>query len=93
MSVIRREQTNILSGGGAKYVGLVTVTYPNYQFWTIVHMLATMDPVVVCYDEFGVEIEPWSVTVVDANTVQVYFGPAHGGLSFRPAPSGKVIVM
>ena len=93
MSVIRREQTNIVGGSSAKFVGTVTMVYPNYQFWDVIHMLGTIDPVVTCFDEFGVEIEPWRVTVVDANTVRVYFGAGHGGLGFRPAPSGKVIVM
>jgi hypothetical protein len=93
MSVIRREQTNIVGGGGSKFSATVTMVYPNYQFWLIPHMLATLDPLVFCFDEFGVEIEPWNIVVVDANTVRVYFGQGHGGLGFRPAPSGKVVVM
>ena len=93
MSVIRREQTNIVGGGGSKYSATVTVVYPNYMFWLIPHMLGTLDPVVLCFDEFGFEIEPWRIDIVDANTVRIYFGQAHCGLGAQPAPSGKVIVM
>lgn len=95
MSTIRREQTNISAGGGAKYEADYVVVFGTSDtvYWSVAHMLNTMYPVVHAFDEFGDEIDIWDVVVVDSNNVKVYFGPSVGpSAAPKPPPSGKVVV-
>ena len=53
--------------------------------WTIEHNLDILTPIVDCWIEFNsvfTKVLPSSVTVVDANTVEVVFSSAQSGRAF-----------
>lgn len=90
MSVIRKEQTNIVAGGGAKYEAAMTAqTY----YWTVTHNLGTLSPAVFCWDEFGRVLTPWRIEVVDPLTVRVWFWDQYSGNAPRGTPAGRVAVI
>jgi hypothetical protein len=93
MSTIRKEQTNIAGGGGATKFEAVMPAGGNY--WSVNHGLGTLNPGVWCWDEFGREITPWRVQVVDPNNIRVWFQSYSGGgyNGYGCVRAGKVAVI
>lgn len=90
MSVIRKEQTNITGGGGAKYEAVMTA---QHYFWDVNHGLGTLSPVVFCWDEFDRVLSPWKIEVVDNMNVRIWFWNQYANNVYRGTPAGKVAVI
>jgi hypothetical protein len=90
MSVIRKEQTNITGGGGAKYEAPMAA---QYDFWLVTHGLGTLSPVVTCWDEFDRILTPWHIEVIDPTSLRVWFWNRYRDSSQLSTPVGRVAVI
>jgi len=90
MSVIRKEQTNITGGGGAKFEAAMTA---QANYWTVNHGLGTLSPAVFCWDEFDRVLTPWRVEVVDNMNVRVWFWNHYAQGTYSGTPAGRVAVI